>query len=147
MRALGEHVVALDVDVAFGTLPSFLLFLLFDGKQHPDVDDLVKMAADLVQLGRHVISQRRGDFQMVATDRQIHKKPPRLLVDMAAPNAEGGAREIARVEFTMPRLPGNCNPLAMRRAGVAGGAPAGPPATDDDGHAAPQAGRCRAVRR
>jgi hypothetical protein len=43
VRALGEHVVALDVNHAFGALSSFLFLLLFHCEQHPDVDDLVKV--------------------------------------------------------------------------------------------------------
>jgi hypothetical protein len=61
---------------------------------------------------------------------------------MAAPNAEGGAREIARVEFTMPLLPVNCNPLAIHRTGVGGGRPADSSVSGDGwsgGDRAPQA--------
>jgi hypothetical protein len=68
-----EHVVTLDVNLAFGALSSFLFLLFFHCEQHPDIDDLVKVPGDPIKLGSHVIAKCRGDFEMVTADRQIHE--------------------------------------------------------------------------
>jgi hypothetical protein len=71
--ALGKHIVAFDMDVAFSALPALFLFLLFDSEQDLYVDDLVKVPHDAIQLFGHVTAQGRGNFQMMAADCQIHK--------------------------------------------------------------------------
>ena len=43
------------------------------------VDDLIEMPRDPVELGRHITAQRRGDFDMVAADREVHKAKAPLL--------------------------------------------------------------------
>jgi hypothetical protein len=73
MRALGKHVAAFDVDVAFGTLPSFLFLLLFNGEQNLDIYHLIEVAHDAIELGRDITTQGRGNFKVVTADRQIHK--------------------------------------------------------------------------
>ena len=73
MRAFCKQVVAFDMDVAFGALPFFFLFLFFDGEQHFHIHHLVKMPGDSVQFARHVASEGGRHFEVVTTDRQIHK--------------------------------------------------------------------------
>ena len=51
---------------------SFSLQLL-DRQQHGDVDHLIEVARDAVQLGEHVLSQSRRDFEVMTADRQIHE--------------------------------------------------------------------------
>lgn len=48
MRAFSKHVVPFDVDIALGTLASFLFLLLLNSKEHLDIDDLVKMPHDSI---------------------------------------------------------------------------------------------------
>ena len=55
--AFGKQVVALHMDIAFRSLPLFLLLLLLYRQQYLDVDNLVKMAGDPVQLGGDVVAQ------------------------------------------------------------------------------------------
>jgi hypothetical protein len=43
MGALGEHVIAFDVDVALGALSSLLFLLLLDCQKNFDIHQLVKM--------------------------------------------------------------------------------------------------------
>ena len=50
VRAFGKHVAAFHVNIAFRSLPSFLLLLLLHGEQHLDVHNLVKVANDLSSL-------------------------------------------------------------------------------------------------
>jgi hypothetical protein len=73
MGAFGKHVAALDVDIAFGALPSFFFLLLFNGQEHFDINHLVKVAGNPVEFGCDVISQGRGNFKVMAADRQVHK--------------------------------------------------------------------------
>jgi hypothetical protein len=73
VRALGKHIVALDMDIAFSALPASFLFLLFNSQQDFYVDDLIKVPHDAIQLFGHVTAQGRGNFQMMAADCQIHK--------------------------------------------------------------------------
>jgi hypothetical protein len=56
MRTFGKHVIALDVDLAFGALSSFLFLLFFNSEQHPDINDLVKVPGDSIKLGGHVVA-------------------------------------------------------------------------------------------
>jgi hypothetical protein len=71
--AFGEQVAALDVDVAFRSLPLLLFLLLLYCQQHFDIDNLVKVARDPVQLTSDVVAQGRGNFEVVTADRQVHK--------------------------------------------------------------------------
>jgi hypothetical protein len=71
--ALGEHIVAFDMDIAFGALPAFFFLLLFYREQDFYVYDLIKVAHDAVQFFGHVTTQGRRYFQMMAADCQIHK--------------------------------------------------------------------------
>ena len=73
VRAFCKQVVALDMDVAFGALPFFFLFLFFDGEQHFHIHYLVKMPGDSVQFARHVASKGGRHLKVVTADRQIHK--------------------------------------------------------------------------
>jgi hypothetical protein len=73
VRTLGEHVTALDVDIALRSLPSFLFLLILYRKQNLDIHDLIKMPDDPIQLGRNVVAQGRGNFEVMTADRQIHK--------------------------------------------------------------------------
>jgi hypothetical protein len=73
VRALGEHVGALDVNVALRSLSQLFLLLFFHGQQDLDVNHLVEVAFDPIKLGGNVIAQRRGDFEVMAADRQVHK--------------------------------------------------------------------------
>jgi len=73
MGALGKHVGALDVNIAFGALAQVFLSLLFYGEQHFDIDHLVKMSLDPVKLGGYVTAQGRGNLEVMAANRQIHK--------------------------------------------------------------------------
>jgi hypothetical protein len=74
VRTFGEHVVALHVDLALGSLSSFLFLQLFHSQQHPDIDDLFEVAGDSIKLGGHVIPKCGGDFEVVTADRQVHGK-------------------------------------------------------------------------
>jgi hypothetical protein len=76
VRTLGKHVVALDVDIAFGALPSLLFLQFLDGEQHFDIDNLVKVPGDSIKLGRYVIAQGWGYFEVMTADRQVHGFPP-----------------------------------------------------------------------
>jgi len=73
MRAFGKHVTAFDVDVALGTLPSFLFLLFFHREEHFDINYLVKVAGDSIKLGRDVTAQGWGNFEVMTADRQVHK--------------------------------------------------------------------------
>jgi hypothetical protein len=70
--AFREQIAALDMDVAFGPLSLFLFFLFFHRQQDLDVHNLIEVPGDAVQLLRHVGAQGGGDFQMMATDCQVH---------------------------------------------------------------------------
>jgi hypothetical protein len=67
--ALGKHVTAFDMDIAFGTLPSLLFLLLLNREEYLDIDHLVKMSHDSIKLGRDITTQGRGNFKMVTADR------------------------------------------------------------------------------
>jgi hypothetical protein len=67
-----KHVASFDMNIAFSTLPSFLFLLFFNGQQYFDINYLVKVAGYSIQLGRDVISQCRGNFNVVTADRQVH---------------------------------------------------------------------------
>jgi hypothetical protein len=71
--ALREHIVAFDMDIAFGALPALFFLLLFYREQDFYIHDLVKVAHDAVQFFGHVTTQGRRYFQMMAADCQIHK--------------------------------------------------------------------------
>ena len=43
VRALREHIVAFDVDIAFSSLATFFFGLVLDAQQHLDIHHLVKM--------------------------------------------------------------------------------------------------------
>jgi hypothetical protein len=49
VRTLRKEIATLDMDVAFGALSFFLFFLLLHGKQHFDINDLVKMPGDPIK--------------------------------------------------------------------------------------------------
>jgi hypothetical protein len=121
---LCEHVAPFHVDIALGTLPSFLFLLLLYGEQHLDIDHLVKMSHDSIKLGRDITAQGRGNFKMVTADRQIHKKPPIALGLKILPSRMGKnrnqkpARLFDRREFTMRPNTRNCNaffPAALQQ--------------------------------
>jgi hypothetical protein len=61
------------MDHALGALSSFLFPEFVHSEQHPNVDDLVEVPRDPIKLGGHVIAKRRGDFEVVTADRQVHK--------------------------------------------------------------------------
>ena len=71
--AFGKHVAAFDMDIALGTLPSLFFLLLFNREKNFDINHLVKVAGYSIKLGRDVISESRGNFEMVTADRQVHK--------------------------------------------------------------------------
>mgnify|MGYP003589498596 CR=1 FL=1 len=55
----------------------FVLFVLvFDRQQHFDVHHLVEMPRDAFDLADHITPQRRGHFQMMSANRQVHKTSP-----------------------------------------------------------------------
>lgn len=60
--------IAFDVNAAFGTLAALFLRFVVLGEQHPDMDDLVKVAQYALQFGDNVGAQRGAYFEMVATD-------------------------------------------------------------------------------
>jgi len=62
VRALGEQVVAFDVQIAFGLLTSLFFGLVLNAEQHLDVNHLVEMTGDFSQLRGHISSQGGGDF-------------------------------------------------------------------------------------
>ena len=70
---LREHVIALDVDVALGALPAFLLLLLFHREDHPHIDHLVEMTRDPIELVRDIAAKRGSDVEVMTADRQIHE--------------------------------------------------------------------------
>jgi hypothetical protein len=109
MRAFGKQLNALDVDIAFCFLPTLLFLHIFQGQQYLDIDHLVKMALDPVQLAGQITAQGGGNFQMVTTDRQVHKILLNLLGEKAA--SQAGKREKIRetMVLTMPRLGAICN--------------------------------------
>jgi hypothetical protein len=76
VRTLGKQVAAFDMNIAFGTLSFFLFFLLLHGEQHFDIYNLVKMPGNSIELGGHIGTQCRGDFEVVTADRQVHEEPP-----------------------------------------------------------------------
>jgi hypothetical protein len=83
------------VDVALGTLSSFLFLLLFHGEQNLDIHDLVKVTRNSIELGRYIVSQSWGDFEVMTADRQVHGYPPVALaveeaVEEAADVSVGG---------------------------------------------------------
>jgi hypothetical protein len=69
----GKHVIALDMNIAFGSLPSFFFLLLLHGKQHFDIHNLVKMPNDSIKLACNVTTQGWGDLEVMTADRQVHK--------------------------------------------------------------------------
>jgi hypothetical protein len=73
VRALGKQVATFDMDVALSPLPAVLLLLLLYGKQHFDINHLIKMPVDPVQLGCDITAQSGGNFKVMTTDRQVHK--------------------------------------------------------------------------
>jgi hypothetical protein len=73
MGALRKHIVAFDMDIAFGALPALFFLLLFYCEQYFYVHDLIKVARDAFQFFGHVTAQGRRYFQMMAADCQIHK--------------------------------------------------------------------------
>jgi hypothetical protein len=76
ISALSKQIAAFDADAAFSTLAFFFLFLLLDGQQHLDIDQLIKVAGDLIELIGNVSAQCRRDVKVVTTDCQIHKNLP-----------------------------------------------------------------------
>jgi hypothetical protein len=65
--ALGMQVLAANVHVGLD-----LLLQLVDTQHHCDVDHVIEMTGCPRQLGHDVGADRRGDFQVVAGDGQIH---------------------------------------------------------------------------
>jgi hypothetical protein len=61
------------MDAALSPLSSLFFLLILHSQQHLDVDQLIKMSANSIQLGRDITSQRRGNFQVMTADRQIHE--------------------------------------------------------------------------
>ncbi len=80
MAAFGKDVFAFDVDGALGFLAQGFFGLVVHRQQHADIDDLVEMPSNPVEFGRDIRAQRRGDFEMVTVDRQIHGEPPKARV-------------------------------------------------------------------
>ena len=73
--ALGEQVLALDVNGHLGLLSAFLLGRLLDREQDRDVDHLVEVPRDPVELGEHVFAYRRSHVEVMTADRQVHVNP------------------------------------------------------------------------
>jgi hypothetical protein len=73
MGALSKHVGAFDTNIALGPLPPLFLSLIFNRQQNLDIHHLVKVTQDAVKLGRDITAQGRGDFKVMAADRQVHK--------------------------------------------------------------------------
>jgi hypothetical protein len=73
MCALGKQVATFDMDVALGPLPAVFFLLLLYGKQHFDINHLIKMPVNPVQLGRDITAQSGGNFKVMTADRQVHK--------------------------------------------------------------------------
>ena len=48
VRALGKHVVAFDVNIAFGLLTTLFLSLVLNAQQHLHIHHLIKMSGDSV---------------------------------------------------------------------------------------------------
>src|SRR5512132_82081 len=81
--ALGVDVLAAHVHVRL-----HLLSQLVDRKHHTDVDHMIEMTVDALELGNDVGPDRRRDFEMVASEVQIHQA---LLVNCEAKRAPGTA--------------------------------------------------------
>ena len=71
--AFGKHVAAFDMDIALGTLPSLFLLFLLKRENNFDINHQVKVAGYSIKRGRDVISESRGNFEMVTADRQVHE--------------------------------------------------------------------------
>jgi hypothetical protein len=103
------------MNIAFGTLSFFLFFLLLHGEQHFDIYNLVKMPGNSIELGGHIGTQCRGDFEVVTADRQVHEEPPVALgVKKTVFSANGRGNRLLRPGITMPPMPSKCNPAPVK---------------------------------
>jgi len=108
VRTFGKQITALDMNITFGPLSALLLFLFFHGKQHLDIDYLVKVAGYAIQLGRDIASQGGSNFKVVTADRQVHKNSCTLGIETrpTPPNCPLPKTWIRADSLTMP-LPKN----------------------------------------
>ena len=61
---------------AFGAL-AFVLFLhVVHSQKNAYVHHLIEMPGNTIQLAGHLVAQGRCDFQVMAANRQVHKKTP-----------------------------------------------------------------------
>ena len=76
----------LDVNVLAGQMHGDLGLLLqfFHRLDHVHVDDMIEMTCNPLELAGNVITQRRGDFEMVSTDLQVHGVAPFKRIAAAA---------------------------------------------------------------
>jgi len=102
MGTFSKQFNAFDVYIAFSFLSTLFFFQILQGQQYLDIHNLVKMTLDPVQFAGDVSAQRRGNFQVVTTDRQIHKKPPKHGVEK---NASADAGEGKIIQFLMSMVP------------------------------------------
>jgi hypothetical protein len=103
---LGKEVDALDPYIAFGFLPAFFLFLILHSQQNLDIQYLVKMPLDSIKLRCDVGAKGWGYFQMVTTDRQVHKSLLKLSGEMAVrPTLTTGKHLFSRLKSLCLRWP------------------------------------------
>jgi hypothetical protein len=73
VRVFDVDVATFHVEIDLGLLPTSLLLLLLDGQRDRDVDHLVEVPRHAVELSDDVLAQRRGHFEVMPADRQIHR--------------------------------------------------------------------------
>jgi hypothetical protein len=76
MGTFGKQVAALDMQVAFGTLALFLLLHVVHRQKNSHIHHLIEMPGNTIQLTGHIAAQCRGDFKVMAANRQVHKETP-----------------------------------------------------------------------
>ena len=76
VRAFDEYTLAFQMQIDFRSLLLVFLLVVFDREDHSSIDNLVAMPQYPIQLGDYVFANRRGDFEMVSTDLQVHSASP-----------------------------------------------------------------------
>jgi hypothetical protein len=74
LGTFGKEVAAFDAHGAFGALSSFFFSdVVVHAQEHFHVDHLIEILRHPEQFGFHILMHGRRNFQVMATDRQIHK--------------------------------------------------------------------------
>src|SRR5688572_9514342 len=90
VRALAMDVLAPDVYARLDLLVQFL-----HREYHVHVDDVIEMVRDALELARNVVADRRGDFDVMPGQMQIHPRPLRLKIGRASCRERVSSRRVA----------------------------------------------------